>query len=118
MPDLPLVIGPGANRQAAQLAQLMADTPSLQPQLTSATWVGGRRWDLNFQSGETVALPEGERRRARPRCSTSPRATKRAGSSAAESCASTFATGRATKMTVQPPEGAREAVARRASREG
>jgi cell division protein FtsQ len=21
--------------------------------------VGGRRWDLNFQSGETVALPEG-----------------------------------------------------------
>ena len=37
----------------------MADTPSLQPQLTSATWVGGRRWDLNFQSGETVALPEG-----------------------------------------------------------
>ena len=26
----------------------------------SATWIGGRRWDLNFQSGETVALPEGE----------------------------------------------------------
>jgi len=34
--------------------------PTLKPQLASATWVGGRRWDLNFQSGETVALPEGE----------------------------------------------------------
>ena len=30
------------------------------PQLASATWVGGRRWDLSFQSGEIVALPEGE----------------------------------------------------------
>ena len=27
--------------------------------MASATWVGGRRWDLSFQSGETVALPEG-----------------------------------------------------------
>jgi cell division protein FtsQ len=34
--------------------------PTLKPQLASATWVGGRRWDLNFQSGEIVALPEGE----------------------------------------------------------
>ena len=38
----------------------MEPVPTLQPQLTSATWVGGRRWDLNFASGETVALPEGE----------------------------------------------------------
>ena len=59
MPDLPLLMGAGANRQAQQLARLMAEAPTLQPQLTSATWVGGRRWDLNFQSGETVALPEG-----------------------------------------------------------
>jgi len=41
--------------------RLLADLPTLKPQLASATWVGGRRWDLNFQSGETVALPEGER---------------------------------------------------------
>jgi len=60
MPDLPLLIGPGANAQEAQLSRLMADVPTLKPQLASATWVGGRRWDLNFQSGETVALPEGE----------------------------------------------------------
>lgn len=59
MPDLPLLIGPGANAQEEELASLMAGAPTLKPQLASATWVGGRRWDLNFQSGETVALPEG-----------------------------------------------------------
>ena len=61
MPDLPLVIGPGANAQEQQLSRLMAGVPTLKPQLASATWVGGRRWDLAFQSGETVSLPEGER---------------------------------------------------------
>jgi len=59
MPDLPLLIGPGANSQADQLTRIMGSVPTLKPQLASATWVGGRRWDLNFQSGETLALPEG-----------------------------------------------------------
>jgi cell division protein FtsQ len=60
MPDLPLVIGPGANARASQLKAILADSPTMQAQLASATWVGGRRWDLSFQSGEIVALPEGE----------------------------------------------------------
>jgi cell division protein FtsQ len=60
MPDLPLLIGPGANGQEQQLTRIMTAVPTPRPQLASATWVGGRRWDLNFQSGETVALPEGE----------------------------------------------------------
>ncbi len=60
MPDLPLLIGPGANAQARELDQLMAGVPTLKPQLASATWIGRRRWDLAFQTGETVALPEGE----------------------------------------------------------
>jgi cell division protein FtsQ len=60
MPDLPLLIGPGANGEARELERLMAAVPTLKPQLASGTWVGGRRWDLNFQSGETIALPEGE----------------------------------------------------------
>jgi cell division protein FtsQ len=60
MPDLPLLIGPGANGEAAELDRLMAAVPMLKPQLASATWVGGRRWDLNLQSGEILALPEGE----------------------------------------------------------
>ncbi len=60
MPDLPLVIGPGANAHVEELSKLMGAVPTLKPQLASATWVGDRRWDLNFQSGETVALPEGD----------------------------------------------------------
>src|SRR4051794_30711040 len=60
MPDLPLLIGPGANGEARELERLMTAVPTLKPQLASGTWVGGRRWDLNFQSGETIALPEGE----------------------------------------------------------
>lgn len=60
MPDLPLLIGPGANRQAVPLQQLLDLTPALKAQLVSATWVGGRRWDLTLQSGETIALPEGQ----------------------------------------------------------
>jgi cell division protein FtsQ len=60
MPDLPLVIGPGANTRAGRLKTILSTVPALQAQLASATWVSGRRWDLSFQSGETVALPESE----------------------------------------------------------
>ena len=49
-----------AQSRASELKAILADAPTLQAQLSSATWVGGRRWDLSFQSGETVALPEGE----------------------------------------------------------
>lgn len=58
MPDLPLLIGYGANTQESQLANILRDVPTLKPQLVSATWVGGRRWDLKFQTGEVVSLPE------------------------------------------------------------
>ena len=60
MPDLPLLIGARANMQSQQLDRLMDSVPTLKPQLASATWVGQRRWDLSLQSGETIALPEGE----------------------------------------------------------
>jgi len=59
MPDLPLLIGKGANAQAVPLQKLLDQAPALKAQLVSATWVGQRRWDLSFQSGETVSLPEG-----------------------------------------------------------
>ncbi|EQB15555.1 cell division protein FtsQ [Sphingobium quisquiliarum P25] len=61
MPDLPLVVGPSANRQTAGLNKLMENAPALKPMLAGATWVGNRRWDLRFQSGETLSLPEGDR---------------------------------------------------------
>lgn len=60
MPDLPLVIGREANREAGRLASLIDAAPALKPMLAGATWVGGRRWDLRFQSGEVLALPEGQ----------------------------------------------------------
>ena len=59
MPDLPLVIGPAANRHASEFGQLLDAAPNLKPMLAGATWVGGRRWDVRFQTGEVLALPEG-----------------------------------------------------------
>lgn len=58
--DLPLLIGAGANTHAGELAQLLAKAPALKPVIAGATWIGDRRWDLRFQSGETLALPEGQ----------------------------------------------------------
>jgi len=60
MPDLPLVIGPRANQRAQDLERLLAEASSLKELLAGATWVGNRRWDLRFRSGETLSLPEGE----------------------------------------------------------
>jgi cell division protein FtsQ len=60
MPDLPLLIGKGANRHSVALDQLLGKAPALKAQLVSATWVGQRRWDLSLQSGETLMLPESE----------------------------------------------------------
>jgi len=65
MPDLPLVIGAAANRHVAALDRLVALAPHLKDNVAGATWIGGRRWDLRFQSGETLALPEGARPAAR-----------------------------------------------------
>lgn len=60
IPDLPLVVGPEANRQTRALSRLMDAAPALKPMLAGATWVGNRRWDLRFRSGEQLLLPEGE----------------------------------------------------------
>ena len=58
LPELPLLVGPGANRQAVALRRILDEVPTLEPQLASATWIGDRRWDLSFATGETVSLPE------------------------------------------------------------
>jgi cell division protein FtsQ len=60
MPDLPRLIGPDANRRFAALSALIEAAPRLRPMITDATWIGQRRWDLHFQGGETLSLPEGE----------------------------------------------------------
>ncbi len=60
MPDLPLVIGDGANAQEPARRALMAAAPALKPLVKAATWIGNRRWDLTFDTGERLQLPEGE----------------------------------------------------------
>jgi cell division protein FtsQ len=60
MPDLPIVIGPAANLHASELGRITNTAPQLKPVMNGASWIGGRRWDIRFQSGETLALPEGE----------------------------------------------------------
>lgn len=58
MPALPLVIGPGAHRQEAAYQKLVAAAPSLRRRVKAASWIGNRRWDLTFDTGETLALPQ------------------------------------------------------------
>ena len=58
MPDLPLVIGPGADREEPGYQALLAAAPALRDRIKAASWIGNRRWDLTFKSGETLALPE------------------------------------------------------------
>lgn len=58
MPNLPLVIGPGADQQEVGYQALMAAAPALRPRIRAASWVGNRRWDLTFDTGETLALPQ------------------------------------------------------------
>ena len=54
-----LLSGPGAGQQVAALSGLLDAAPALRPQLQSAEWVGNRRWNLSFKTGQMLALPEG-----------------------------------------------------------
>lgn len=55
---LPVVIGPGANVRVRELLALTAAAPALTEKVDAAVLVGGRRWDVKFKSGETLALPD------------------------------------------------------------
>ncbi|HEX4873837.1 MAG TPA: cell division protein FtsQ/DivIB [Sphingorhabdus sp.] len=57
---LPIINGEGANRQVVALAKLLDSAQSLKDQVVGASWVGNRRWDLRFKTGETLSLPEGD----------------------------------------------------------
>lgn len=60
MPELPLLIGEGANTQEAARKHLLDTQPTLRPLVKAMSWVGNRRWDVYFTSGEKLQLPEGE----------------------------------------------------------
>jgi cell division protein FtsQ len=60
MPNLPLVVGPGAQHRIAALGALVESAAEVKPLLAGASWIGGRRWDIQFKTGETLSLPEGD----------------------------------------------------------
>lgn len=59
--ELPVLNGVDANRHAVALNELLDNATALKAQVVGASWIGNRRWDLRFKSGETLALPEGEK---------------------------------------------------------
>ncbi|HVR90936.1 MAG TPA: cell division protein FtsQ/DivIB [Novosphingobium sp.] len=52
--------GPGVGRQVVALGTLLEAAPALKPQVREAEWVGNRRWNLTFKTGQVLALPEGD----------------------------------------------------------
>lgn len=62
--DMLVIEGEGAQSKVADLSRLLEAAPALRPQVRAARWVGNRRWDLTFTTGQTLALPEGSERAA------------------------------------------------------
>ncbi len=55
---LPVVVGPDAPNHALALIRLLGAEPELARQVAAAVRVGGRRWNLEFDNGISVHLPE------------------------------------------------------------
>lgn len=55
-----VVGGPGAGKQVVALSALLEAAPALRPQVREAEWIGNRRWNLTFKTGQVLALPEGD----------------------------------------------------------
>jgi len=56
--DLPHVVGDGAAAHFPALLRALATAPALAGRITSAVWVGGRRWNLRIDDRVDVRLPE------------------------------------------------------------
>ena len=56
-----VLTGDGANARSEDLGGLLEAAPALKPQVAQAEWIGHRRWNLTFKSGQILALPEGEK---------------------------------------------------------
>ncbi len=54
-----LISGPGAQAQVEALSTLFDAAPALRPQVSAAEWIGNRRWNLTFKTGQVLALPQG-----------------------------------------------------------
>ncbi len=53
-----ILSGKNANFNAKSLINIFAADPDLSAQVYSATWVSNRRWDIRFESGLLIKLPE------------------------------------------------------------
>jgi len=56
--SLPLVVGKGADSEAASVLTLLQRVPDLAVQTKALIRVGDRRWDIELDSGTIVMLPE------------------------------------------------------------
>lgn len=56
--ELPLVVGPGADLEAAALLAILDTAPELAGEVEAAVRVGERRWNLRLRPGIEVRLPE------------------------------------------------------------
>jgi len=54
---LPMVVGAGAARHAAELLEMLAGEPELAARVTAAIRVGDRRWNLRIDNAIDVLLP-------------------------------------------------------------
>ncbi|MDX2083049.1 MAG: cell division protein FtsQ/DivIB [Rickettsiales bacterium] len=55
---LVILSGKGANNHAKSLFNIFAIDPNLSNRVYSATWLGGRRWDIRFDNALLIKLPE------------------------------------------------------------
>lgn len=53
-----ILSGSGANKNARSLFNIFVIDPQLSTNVYSATWVGNRRWDVRFENGLLIKLPE------------------------------------------------------------
>jgi len=56
--NLPIVVGEGAEKEAAQLLKFLDKFPKIRKQLVFAVRIGRRRWNIKINRGITVKLPE------------------------------------------------------------
>jgi cell division protein FtsQ len=59
-----VLTGMGVGKRVQDLTHLLDAAPALKPQVAEAEWVGNRRWNLTFKTGQVLALPEGDEKSA------------------------------------------------------
>ena len=55
---LPVINGPGSEKFASKMLNILSSEPSLFHQVWAISFVGKRRWDISLRSGIKIKLPE------------------------------------------------------------